>query len=470
MLCNGLTRRTGDSALCVALRMGLRIAFGVVWIAAAAVESAEAETVRSIVSPGPVIAGHADVEAQCEKCHLPFDKTAQNQLCLSCHEDIAADLDTASGAHGKTFVRKGTQCRQCHTDHRGRAFDIVALDAAVFRHEGTDYPLTGAHVAVDCEQCHAKDETPRSAPSDCKACHEVDDPHRGSLGLQCGTCHETANWTGGKFDHSTTEFPLRGAHRETECAGCHPSERYAETPEPCVGCHRVDDAHDGERGERCGDCHAETEWKKAKFDHDTTALPLRGAHVAVGCVDCHASDVNAPLEVACVACHAEDDVHKGEQGERCETCHDERDWAEQVRFDHDLARFPLAGMHSVTACEACHSSGRYRDTPRDCIACHRSDDAHEGRLGERCVDCHSPESWSRWEFDHGVRTRFTLDGAHEDLGCETCHVRSSVEVAKPRMECASCHERDDVHAGVFGTACQRCHDTADFRAALGPVR
>ena len=86
------------------------------------------------------------------------------------------------------------------------------------------------------------------------------------------------------------------------------------------------------------------------------------------------------------------------------------------------------------------------------------------------MDCHSPESWSRWEFDHGARTRFALDGAHEDLSCETCHVRSSVEVEKPRMECVSCHERDDAHAGAFGTACQRCHDTADFGAALGPVR
>jgi hypothetical protein len=458
-----LTEGRHEAALCCVTSAALSLACLVV--------PAEGQTVRSVVSPGPVIEGHAEVEAQCEKCHQAFDKDAQNPLCLSCHEEVAADVKESRGAHGRTFVRKGTQCSECHTDHRGRTFDIVALDPAVFRHEWTDYPLTGAHIAVACADCHAAGEVYRLAPLECVACHRADDPHRGALGNECSTCHDTVvGWAGGKFDHSTTEFLLRGAHRETECAGCHPSERYAETPTRCVDCHRLDDAHDGERGERCGDCHTETEWKKTKFDHDATAFPLRGVHVSIRCADCHGSDVNAPLAVTCFSCHADDDVHKSEQGERCETCHDERGWAEEVRFDHDLARFPLAGMHSVAACEACHASGRYRDTPRECIACHRTDDAHEGRLGERCVDCHSPEDWSRWEFDHGARTRFALDGAHEGVRCESCHVRRGVAVAKPRMECVSCHERDDVHAGAFGTACQRCHDTTDFGAALGPVR
>jgi hypothetical protein len=237
-----------------------------------------------------------------------------------------------------------------------------------------------------------------------------------------------------------------------------------------VDCHRVDDAHDGERGERCGDCHAETEWKKPTFDHGTTDFPLKGLHVPVRCADCHGKDIHAALESICVSCHAQDDVHRGEQGERCETCHDERGWAENVRFDHDLARFPLVGMHSVAACEACHQDGRYRETPRECIACHRTGDAHEGRLGERCVDCHSPEGWGRWEFDHGARTRFALDGAHAELRCESCHVRGGVDVPKPRVECVGCHEQDDVHAGAFGIACQRCHDTTDFARALGRAR
>ena len=433
-------------------------------------QPASAQSVRSMVSPGPVIAGHAEIETQCEKCHQPFEKGAQNPLCLTCHDDVASDVKQSTGAHGRTFLRTRESCRDCHTDHRGRKFDIVALDPAVFRHEWTDYPLTGAHVEVRCASCHDTDAAYRSAPSACFACHESDDRHRGGLGEDCARCHATSGWTGGTFDHGETNFALRGAHRETGCADCHPSERYAETPARCVDCHRVEDAHDGERGVRCGDCHTEVEWKKPKFDHEKTDFPLRAAHLPLACSACHGADVNAPLETTCVSCHAQDDVHRGEQGVRCETCHDERGWAEEVRFDHDLARFPLAGMHSVAACEACHPSDRFRETPRECIACHRTDDVHEGRLGESCVECHSPEGWSRWEFDHGARTRFTLDGAHADLRCESCHLRAGVEVTNPFMDCASCHQKDDVHGGAFGTECQRCHGTADFAAALGPVR
>lgn len=464
---------------CVLSKLGkpsglrLRTAYRAAALAALAIswcaEPAVAETARSMVSPGPVIAGHAEVETQCEKCHATFDKNAQDGLCLSCHEDVAEDVKTSRGVHGKTFMRTRTACRQCHTDHRGRAFDVVALDPAVFRHEWTEYPLTGAHIAAQCTGCHEKEKPYRDAAAECVACHSADDIHRGGLGKPCGQCHDTTAWAGAKFDHATTDFALRGAHRQTRCENCHPSERYADTPTRCVDCHRVDDAHGGARGERCGDCHNETDWKKPIFDHTKTDFPLAGLHVSVRCGDCHGKDVHAPLEVSCVSCHAQDDVHRGEQGERCETCHDERGWAENVRFDHDLARFPLAGMHTVAACEACHPDGRYRETPRECIACHRTDDVHQGRLGERCVDCHSPEGWERWEFDHGVRTRFTLDGAHEGLRCESCHLRAGVALPKPAMECVSCHEKDDVHAGAFGAACQRCHDTSNFASAPRPA-
>ena len=436
----------------------------------AGADVAYGQSVRSMVSPGPVIADHAEIETQCEKCHEAFDKGAQNPLCLDCHEEIAADVEAGAGAHGRTFLRTRTSCRSCHTDHRGRAFDIVALDPAVFRHEWTDFALTGAHLAAACSECHSPKETYRAAPSQCAACHESDDVHRGELGKDCGVCHQTDRWVGAAFDHSTTDFALRGAHRSARCDACHPSERYADTPEGCVDCHRVDDAHDGERGERCGSCHGETAWDPPTFDHEKTDFPLRGAHVPLRCAECHDEDVHAPLAKSCISCHAQDDVHRGEQGERCEACHDERGWSEDVHFDHDLARFPLVGMHTIAACEACHPTSRYRETPRDCIACHRADDVHEGRLGDACVECHSPEGWSRWEFDHGARTRFVLDGAHEGLDCEGCHVRGGVDVPKPRMECVACHEKDDVHGGAFGPACQRCHDTSNFSHALGPVR
>ncbi|MGQ0572085.1 MAG: cytochrome c3 family protein, partial [Armatimonadota bacterium] len=101
---------------------------------------------------------------------------------------------------------------------------------------------------------------------------------------------------------------------------------------------------------------------------------------------------------------------------------------------------------------------------------HRSDDVHERKLGERCVDCHSPEGWSRWEFDHGARTRFALDGAHTGIDCRACHIVPGETVSKPRKQCVACHEADDAHAGAFGASCERCHETTSFTAVIKPAR
>ena len=46
---------------------------------------AAAIDLEKILMPGPVIRGHADVEAECGRCHAPFAKQAQDPLCLACH-------------------------------------------------------------------------------------------------------------------------------------------------------------------------------------------------------------------------------------------------------------------------------------------------------------------------------------------------------------------------------------------------
>ena len=51
-----------------------------------------------------------------------------------------------------------------------------------------------------------------------------------------------------------------------------------------------------------------------------------------------------------------DDVHKGQVGKKCERCHNQSGWTKEVFFDHDLARFPLIGIHAITPCEECHLS------------------------------------------------------------------------------------------------------------------
>lgn len=60
-------------------------------------------------------------------------------------------------------------------------------------------------------------------------------------------------------------------------------------------------------------------------------------------------------------------------------------------FDHNKTRFPLTGKHKRVTCENCHKT-TLKDTPRDCIACHKKDDVHRGRR-PKCENCHVTTDW-----------------------------------------------------------------------------
>ena len=49
-----------------------------------------AQSLEGVLMPGQVVKGHAKWESDCRKCHVPFDKAAQQRLCADCHKKIAA--------------------------------------------------------------------------------------------------------------------------------------------------------------------------------------------------------------------------------------------------------------------------------------------------------------------------------------------------------------------------------------------
>lgn len=489
---------------------------------------------ETLVMPGPVVAGHAEIESQCGKCHEPFHAEAQRGLCLDCHDAVAADQRERRGYHGRHPVAAKAECRSCHGEHQGRDADVVGLDRAAFDHAVTDFALEGLHATVRCEACHASGKPFREAGQACVDCHGDADPHRGELGTDCAGCHDVRGWRDARFDHATTEFPLVGGHADVRCGLCH-TAGYEKTATECVSCHLLNDAHRGRYGSQCADCHTSAGWKKATFDHARdTRFALAGRHATAACEACHTSGFEAKLSTECVSCHRPDDVHEGrngpacgdchgaaawtparfdhaartkfplaggheglacetchtgpmheqklattcvschraedphegQQGESCERCHVDAGWREQVRFDHDLARFPLLGMHAVTACESCHATAAYQGTKTACIDCHRDDDGHRGAFGARCETCHNPNAWNAWRFDHAAQAHFALEGAHAELACESCHhapAAAGAAVAKLATECGSCHEQDDRHQGDLGRDCGRCHQQSDWK-------
>ena len=181
-----------------------------------------------------------------------------------------------------------------------------------------------------------------------------------------------------------------------------------------------------------------------------------------------------------MACHRQDDRDKGHQGrlgDKCESCHTEKDW-KSSSFDHDTTEFALRDKHKDAKCESCHKGGVSGakgpakpdkvKTDMRCVACHRKDDdekGHRGRYGVECEQCHTAKDWKRSTFDHDKSTKYPLKGKHRSPAkCDACHLPALGNLYKAKLEtaCDACHRKDDKHAGQLGRKCESCHDESKW--------
>lgn len=167
------------------------------------------------------------------------------------------------------------------------------------------------------------------------------------------------------------------------------------------------------------------------------------------------------------------------QETRCGACHSADGW-DRVTFDHARTGFALEGQHRTAGCRGCHAESNFKKAvPRACVACHR--DAHAGKMGTRCADCHDAVAWKETTFGPEAhrRTNFPLDGRHAVLPCEECHGnRRDRSFSRTTRRCADCHQADLArasvtafdHAVAFGDAaeCRRCHGAWAFSPGYLP--
>lgn len=394
------------------------------------------------------VGAHARMSVSCEACHAAGEKFRNTPRdCFGCHEDD----DNHNGA-------LGTDCASCHTEN--------SWGEVNFTHETTCFPLTGRHRETACESCHPN-RAYLNASSDCNTCHLMNDIHGADPAQKCDGCHGTDSWKEAAFDHNReTQFVLKDRHIELNCDACHPGFKFGQSAGvKCVDCHRANDVHKGTVGLDCENCHSSVEWREAGFDHNKdTGFALSGRHVRLKCIDCHEENSGQEKKAAdCNSCHQTDDVHRGQLGPKCDSCHNTDGWTERIIFDHDLTRFPLIGLHAIAACGECHLSSAYKETETTCVACHDSDDYHKEALGTDCASCHNPNGWRLWQFDHNVRTKFKLEGAHAKLECNSCHAQQAKGKIKLPTACSACHSEDDVHYRRFGKQCDRCHTAESFK-------
>lgn len=424
---------------------------------------------NKLLMPGDLIQGHAKEEETCEKCHKKFDKGAQSKLCADCHKEVGKDIAEKRGYHGR--IQEQKECKECHTDHKGRDAKIVVLDKNDFDHSKTDYQLKGAHAEpkVKCDGCHKAGKKYSEAPNVCVECHKKDDKHKGNFGVKCESCHVEKEWKEIQFDHDKrTKYPLLGKHKQIKCNSCHKGDLFKDKLQTnCASCHQKEDekAHKGKMGQKCESCHTERDWKEILFDHDKkTKFPLLGKHKEVKCSGCHKGDPvkDKGMKTTCITCHQKDDdkIHKGKFGIKCESCHVEREWKE-IKFDHDKqTKYPLLGKHKQAKCSGCHKGDIYKDkiTATNCYSCHQKDDdkIHKGKFGTKCESCHVERDWKEVLFDHNKKTKYPLMGKHKDVKCSKCH-QGDLYKDKLQTNCLSCHEKDDKHKGQEGKKCETCH-------------
>jgi hypothetical protein len=467
-----------------------------------------ATPVRAQLSPGDLTQVHAELEgiSNCTQCHT-LGKKISSDKCLSCHETIKSLLEGSLGYHSSTAVRS-QDCFTCHSEHHGRNFEMIRFDTRTFDHELTGYTLSGTHARLECAECHKpefiadktmskREGTFLGLTKECLSCHE--DFHQKTMSSDCVSCHNTEAFRPAElFDHNSTDFPLAGRHKETDCIKCHEMtirngrdiQEFAGIAfANCSSCH--DDAHQSRFGNDCKQCHNEESFHaiagRTDFDHSKTAFPLRGQHHRIDCSSCHDADAEAQNvfkdfahlnAINCTNCH--DDVHENKFGPDCRSCHNEKSFKDVAGiddFDHNMTAFLLEGMHTEVDCRSCHETKMTDPLPHNqCISCHA--DYHEGRFVstdntiQDCAECHSVEGFdiSSFTIEQHNEGNFTLEGSHLATPCFSCHLKDEHWRFSAIGEyCVDCH--DNIHKGKLDEKyypeedCKSCH-TVDMWSSV----
>ncbi len=390
-------------------------------------------------------------------------------MCLECHPSKVKYRDAPS------------KCIACHKDndpHRGRVGECNTCHTELkwsdihFNHDKTKFPLKGKHKKVWCNNCHPSARY-KGVPRTCYACHRLNDVHGERYSRLCEKCHSTKEWKKAVFKHG--EFKVidkiklsdcYACHKASDvhkglysrqCGKCHGTEKWKETIfkhdkskvipniklSDCYACHKASDVHKGLYSRQCGKCHGTKKWKETIFKHDKLKV--------VGSIKI--SD--------CYACHKKDDIHKELYGKRCEKCHVIKSWKNSI-FDHNKTKFSLKDRHLKLPCNICHTGDLYKDKlDVMCYFCHKVNDTHNGRYGNKCDKCHTAKEWKHSIFDHD-KSKFSLTGKHKKTSCDTCHVG---ELYKEKLgtTCQTCHQHDDVHKGKYGNVCAPCHSSVKWK-------
>jgi hypothetical protein len=242
-----------------------------------------------------------------------------------------------------------------------------------FNHLKTGFPLTGAHINVDCETCHVGGVF-KGTPTNCVGCHSagrrVVAPFKPANHLitnaPCESCHtNTVSFLGARFNHIGVQ--------PNACTTCHNGNMGPGKPSGHVATIAS-----------CDTCHRSSSWIPAGFDHLSAVPPVSGR-----CNQCH----NGVTATGKYSLHLVTSAS-------CDTCHTTGYTTfAGLKFNH-------AGV-VPGACGTCHS-GQTAGAPTQ-------PPGHIPYTGYGCDNCHRtpPATTSFYPA--------TMNHAVISLGCSTCH-------------------------------------------------
>lgn len=430
----------------------------------------------------PIYSGkHKNKWNSCSDCHTNSSSFAIFS-CIDCHEHRKSRMDEKhEGVSG--YIYESSACLSCHP---------TGEKEGAFNHSTSSFPLTGAHLAVSCNQCHVSGYSGTS--SICSDCHSNDynaaaNPNHQSLGIStdCNSCHTTnAGWQPALFPQHNDFYQLIGAHAliSNNCNSCHQGN-YNSTPNECSGCHQENYTNTTNPDHSvvgfptdCSACHNQNAWTPATFDHDNQYFPIySGEHRNKwnSCSDCHTNPSNYAI-FSCIDCHEHrqsrmDEKHEGiagyvYQSEACFACHPTGE--KNGAFNHNLSQFPLTGGHSGLNCIQCHQTG-FQGTTTICMDCHISNydnttnPNHQAlSLPTDCIQCHTTNpNWKPALFP--IHNNFyQLVGVHASISnnCGACH---SGNYNSTPNTCFGCHQSNyqsapNHTAQNYPVNCEMCHN------------
>ena len=447
----------------------------------------------------------------CASCHINNNYTLNSADCIGCHL-TAWQSTTTLGGNVPNHITSGfpstaAACASCHP--------ITTWADGKFDHSTTGFTLVGTHmspVPTACSSCHINGNYTLNS-TDCMTCHTPDWNKTATLGgnvpnhitsgfpstaAACSSCHPITTWADGKFDHSTTGFPLTNKHTTVQCSQCHINGNYALkiAPTDCgnSGCHlttwqQTNNPVHSTAGPafavaNCSNCHTTAGWDAASFDHSVTGFTLVGTHMSPAptpCASCHINNNYTLNSTDCLGCHlaawnstttiggtVPNHIAAGfpSTAAMCASCHPITTWA-AGKFDHSTTGFPLTGAHAdptKAPCSACHVNNNYSgNLPMDCYSCHTAAWQSTVTLGGNvpnhiaagfpttCATCHTTTSWLGAVFNHTQYWQLP----HHSAVCSDCHIDSTNYA---NMSCINCHtqqahnkgQTDNTHQGISG--------------------